>query len=144
MVPEGADTWTRMVYVGPNKPIAPIDDPYQMFQKLYGRVKDQESLKSVLDDLREDLNKVRARVSAEDRQILDEHATLVREMKQELRADTGKHGGHAVPVLEPGVRKENDNMPRISKLQIDLLVNSFAADFARVGTLQFTNSVGQA
>ena len=39
MVPDHADTWTRMVYAGPNKPIAPIDDPYQMFAKLYGRVK---------------------------------------------------------------------------------------------------------
>ena len=35
-------------------------------------------------------------------------------------------------------------MPRISKMQIDLMVNSFAADFARVATLQFTNSVGGA
>ena len=43
MVPERADTWTRMVYAGPNKPIAPIDDPYQMFAKLYGRVKDRET-----------------------------------------------------------------------------------------------------
>ncbi len=30
MVPDRADTWTRMVYAGANKPIAPIDDPYQM------------------------------------------------------------------------------------------------------------------
>ena len=37
MVPERADTWTRMSYVGPNKPLAPIDDTYQMFNKLYGR-----------------------------------------------------------------------------------------------------------
>ena len=41
MVPDRADTWTRMVYAGPNKPIAPIDDPYQMFAKLYGRSKDR-------------------------------------------------------------------------------------------------------
>ena len=33
---------------------------------------------------------------------------------------------------------------RISKAQIDLMVNSFAADFSRVATLQFTNSVGGA
>jgi hypothetical protein len=144
MVPERADTWTRMVYTGPNKPVAPIDDPYQMFQKLYGRVKDQESVKSVLDELRVDLNKVRARVSAQDRQILDDHATLVREMEQELRAESGKDVGHAVPVLEPGVKRTNDAIPRISKLQIDLMVNSFAADFTRVATLQYTNSVGQA
>ncbi|HEX3600743.1 MAG TPA: DUF1552 domain-containing protein, partial [Lacipirellulaceae bacterium] len=36
MVPDRADTWTRMSYAGPNKPLAPIDDPYQMFAKLYG------------------------------------------------------------------------------------------------------------
>ncbi len=143
MVPDRADTWTRMSYSGPNKPIAPIDNPYQMFSKLYGRVKDQENLKSVLDDLKEDLDKVRARVSAKDRQILEEHATLVREMEQELQA-SGKDIGHAVPKLEPGVKEENDNIPQISKLQIDLLVNSFAGDFARVATLQYTNSVGQA
>jgi len=35
-------------------------------------------------------------------------------------------------------------MPRLSKMQIDLLVQSFAADFARVATLQYTNSVGGA
>jgi hypothetical protein len=144
MVPERADTWTRMSYAGPNKPLAPIDNPYQMFQKLYGRAKDQESLKSVLDDLKEDLNKVRSRVGAQDRQILEEHATLVREMEQELRAANNKSVGHAVPVLEPGVREDNDNIPQISKLQIDLIVNSFSADFARVATLQYTNSVGQA
>jgi hypothetical protein len=144
MVPERADTWTRMVYSGPNKPLAPIDDPYQMFAKMYGRLKDQESLKSILDDLQDDLRKVEARVSVEDRKLLEEHATFVREMEEELRSTDGEDVGHAVPELEPGVKEDNDNMPRISKMQIDLMVNSFAADFARVATLQFTNSVGGA
>lgn len=144
MVPDRADTWTRMVYAGPNKPLAPIDDPYQMFGKLYGRVKDRESLRSVLDDLQTDLRKVSAVVSAEDRRLLDEHATFVREMEQELKSAGSPDVGHAVPAIEPGVKAENDNIPHISKMQIDLMVNSFVADFARVATLQYTNSVGQA
>ncbi len=143
MVPDRADTWTRMVYAGPNKPLAPIDNPYKMFAKLYGRMKDRESLKSILDDVGEDLRRVSAVVSAEDRRLLEEHATFVREMEQELRS-AGEDVAHAVPELEPGVKEENDHIPRISRMQIDLLVNSFAADFARVATLQFTNSVGQA
>jgi Protein of unknown function (DUF1552) len=143
MVPDHADTWTRMVYAGGNKPIAPIDNPYQMFKKLYGRRKDQQSLGSVLDDLEGDLQKINAAISADDRQLLEEHTTLVRELEQELRAGD-QNVGHAVPELEPGVKAENDNMPRISKMQIELMVNSFAGDFARVATLQFTNSVGQA
>jgi hypothetical protein len=47
-------------------------------------------------------------------------------------------------VLEAGIKEENDNIPRISKLQIDLMINSFQADFTRIATLQYTNSVGQA
>jgi hypothetical protein len=144
MVPDRADTWTRMIYGGPNKPIAPIDDPYQMFAKLYGRMKDQEHLKSILDDLQEDLRKVRTVVSAADRRLLEEHAGFVREMEQELKASKDHDVGHAVPELEPGIKAENDNIPRISKMQIDLMVNSFAADFARLGSLQFTHSVGGA
>lgn len=144
MVPDRADTWTRMVYAGPNKPIAPIDDPYQMFDKLYGRRKDRETLASILDDLQDDLKKVRAAVSSEDRRLLDEHAAFVREMEEELRAAAAAKAGHEVPVLEPGIEEDNDNMPTISKMQIELMVNSFVNDFTRVATLQYTNSVGQA
>jgi len=144
MVPDRADTWTRMVYAGPNKPLAPIDDPYQMFAKLYGRMKNQELMKSVLDDLQEDLRKVSAKVSSEDRRLLEEHASFVRAMEQELRPARQEAAGHAVPALDPGLKKANDQMPEISKAQIDLMVQSFAADFARVATLQYTNSVGGA
>lgn len=143
MVPDRADTWTRMSYAGPNKPVAPIDNPYQMFSKLYGRMKDQESLKSVMDDVMGDLEKIRAKVPSEDRKILDEHAQLVRDMEKELQ-NSGKDLEHPVPVLEPLIKEENDNMPKLTKLQMDLLVSAFSADFARVATFQFTNSVGQA
>ncbi len=144
MVPDHADTWTRMSYSGPNNPVAPIDDPYQMVGKLYGQAKDQEMLSSVLDDLRDDLAKVRSQVGAEDRKILDEHTSLVRNMELDIRSARTTDVGHAVPVVEPGVRRENDNIPKIAKLQIDLLVSSLIADSARVATFQFTNSVGDA
>lgn len=143
MVPERADTWTRMVYSGANKPIAPIDDPYQMFNKLYGRSKDRALLGSVLDEVKEDLKKVSGKVGAEDRRLIEEHAGFVREMEQDLKA-AAKEKSHPEPVLEPGVKRDNDQIPRISKLQIDLMVNSFTADFARIATLQYTNSVGGA
>lgn len=142
LVPERADTWTRMSYSGPNKPITPIDDPYQMFSKLYGRMKDQESLKSILDELQSDLKKVAANVNAEDRRLLEEQTTFVREMEQELASASAKDLGHAIPQLEPNIKESAENMPRLSKMQIDLMINSFQSDFARVATLQYTNSVG--
>ncbi len=144
MVPDRADTWTRLSYTGPNKPVAPVDDPYQMFGKLYGRLRDQATLRSILDDVQNDLKKVQTLVSSEDRRLLEEHAGFVREMEAELQSAGDLTLQHAVPDLEVGVKTENDNMPTISRMQIELLVNSFANDFSRVATLQYTNSVGQA
>src|SRR5206468_7823043 len=83
-VTDRADPWTRMSYGGPNQPIAPISDPYQMYQKLYGQMKDKENLRSVLGDVEDDLKKVRKLISPEDRRLLAEHETLVRQMEQEI------------------------------------------------------------
>lgn len=144
MVVDRADTWTRMVYSGPNKPVAPISDPYQMFAKLYGRRKHQKNLASIFDGLHEEFRKVGSAVGTEDRRLLEEHATIVREMEKELRETQADAAVPAVAELEPGVKQQDDQMPRLSKMQIDLMVNSFAADFARVATLQYTYSTSDA
>lgn len=141
LVPDRADTWTRMCYAGPNKPVSPISNPYRMFSKLYGRRKDQENLKSILDGLQGDLKKLAQNVSVEDSRLLEEQATFVREMEQELKSMDRQTVDHAVPVLDPGVKEQDDSLPVISKMQIELMVNSFVADFARVATLQYTFSV---
>ncbi len=144
MVPDHADTWTRMVYAGPNRPVAPVDDPYLMFNKIHGQMKGREVLSSVLDDLREDINKVRGVIAKEDEHLLDQHLTAVRDLEQDIQSARKASVGHAVPPIEPGVRRHNDNIPTLSKLQIDLMVSAFQEDATRVATLQYTNSVGQA
>src|SRR5437660_4205981 len=143
-VTDRADPWTRMSYAGPNKPVAPISDPYQMYEKLYGQLKDKESLQSILDDVRGDLKKVRKLISAEDRRLLDDHEALVRQMEKEIKEAGRQKLRIGPPTLEEGVADQNDNVPRLSRMQVDLLVNSFVNDMARVATLQYTKSVGQA
>ncbi|MDA8743176.1 DUF1552 domain-containing protein [Rubripirellula amarantea] len=149
MVPERADTWTRWSYAGPNQPVTPISDPYQMFNKLYGQTKNRKLLASVLDDLSDDFRKLESMASAEDRHMLQQHVEMVRNVERELKselshAENESNVGHAVPDLPPNVREDNDNMPQISRMQTELLVNSLAADFTRVATVQITNSVGNA
>ena len=144
MVPDRADTWTRMSYTGANKPVAPIDNPYQMFKKLYGQMKDRQHLTSVLDDVHEDLQRLSKVIGGEDRrQLLEEHADFVRAMERQLQAGDASELNHVVPEMTAGVQEENDNIPQITKMQMDLLVNSFVNDFARTATFQITNSVGQ-
>ncbi|MBR9760592.1 DUF1552 domain-containing protein [bacterium] len=144
-VPDRADPWTRMSYAGSNQPLAPLDDPYQMLNKLYGQSKDREAYASVIDALGSDLKKISKTVGAEDRHLLEQHLTLVREMEQEMAA-AAKSGKlvHPEPELDPNIELTNDNTPQLARMQMDLLVNAMANDMTRVGTLQFMRSVGQA
>ena len=76
--------------------------------------------------------------------MIEEHAALVHQMETEI-AESGRQKLRVGPPgLEEGVADQNDNVPRLSRMQIDLLVNSFVNDMARVATLQYTKSVGQA
>jgi hypothetical protein len=118
-----------------------------MFDKLYGQAKNRELLASVLDELTDDFQKLEKMVSAEDRHLLQQHQALVRKVEQDLKVELAAQSdtiGHAVPELPPNIEDQNDNMPQITRMQIELMVNSFAADFARIATLQITNSVGGA
>ncbi len=144
-VPNRADPWTRMSYAGNNKPIAPVDDPVQMFERIYGGVQERENLASVLDDILDDLKGVSKKISSEDRRILTEHMQLVREMELEL-ASTQQNNelDHPQPEIDPDIELVNDNTPQVSRMQIDMLVNAMANDMTRVATLQFMRSVGQA
>jgi hypothetical protein len=143
-VPNRADPWTRWTYAGPDRPVAPVSDPYQVFERLYGQMKDLESLTSVLDELKDDLRRIASNLGTEERAMLDQHTTFVRETEKELAEAASQKLDYAAPELEPGVSTDNDDMPRSSAMQIDLLVNSLANDMARIASLQYTNSVGQA
>src|SRR5271168_1149235 len=116
-VTDRADPWTRMSYAGANQPLAPISDPYQMYAKLYGQLSDKENLQSVLDSVRDDLKKVSTLVSAEDRRLLEDHETLVRQMESEIRVVSRQKLRAAPPALEEGVSDQNDNVPRLSRMQ---------------------------
>lgn len=143
-VPNRADPWTRGSYAGANQPLAPLSDPYALFDKLYGGTRDRGNLGSVLDDVREDLRTIAARTDPAERTLLDQHATFVREMERDLQQDSTASLIFPPPALEQGVALDNDGIPKISSMQADLLVNAFANGLARVATIQYTNSVGQA
>jgi hypothetical protein len=134
-----------MSYAGPNQPVAPLGDPYEAYRKLYGNVREKKQVRSILDDLKSDLSQVADRLSPSDRRLLVEHTNLVDRMDKEFsRSDHLKNLAGKPPPLQEGVENLNDNLPTLSRMQIDLLVNSFVNDFTRVATLQFTKSVGQA
>lgn len=144
-IPNRADPWTRMAYSGPNQPITPIDDPRQTFKKLYGSLKDKDSLVSVLDDVQADMKRIASKLSSRDKALLDKHLTLVRHLEKNLQDPAHETPlTHPVPDIDASIEIVNDNTPQISRMQIDLLVNALSNDMSRVATLQYMRSVGEA
>lgn len=143
-VPNKADPWTRMCYAGPNQPVAPISNPYRMFDKMYGQMKDRENLQSVLADVQKDIEKSKSVVAAQDLKLLNSHQGFVDQMSRDLKISNRSAFNVDPFELPNNVANINDNMPDLARMQLDLLVNGFANDLNRVSTIQFTNSVGQA
>ena len=145
MVPEHADTWTRMCYAGPNDRSHRSTIPIRCSASSMARRKTKRCSRASSTICGKILRRCAPRSEPQDRKILDEHTSLVREMEQDIHASRGS--------LTSATRcrsssREFDGRTtisrKISKLQIDLLVSSFLGDAARVATLQFTNSVGDA
>ncbi len=142
LVNNEANPWTRMVYAGPNQPVAPVSDPYRMFAKLHGSVKDRENLNSVLDLVQLDLQRFAQQPDHPQARLLDSNRDYVSRMQSDL-AQSLSANQTLVPVELPrDIPLRNERMPEISKMQIDLLVNSFVNDLTRVATFQFSQSVG--
>src|ERR1041384_8515127 len=76
--------------------------------------------------------------------MIEEHQSLVRQMEKEIKDSAKQKLRVSPPTFEEGVADQNDNVPRLSRMHIGLLVNSFVNDMARVATLQYTKSVGGA
>jgi hypothetical protein len=143
-VPHRADPWTRKAYAGKNQPLAPLSDPYALFERLYGSAKDQAHLGSVLDGVHSDLKTIARNLDPAERTLIDQHASFVRDLERDLQSADTTGLMFPPPVLQPGVALDNDGIPKISAMQSDLLVSAIANDMTRVASLQYTNSVGQA
>ena len=134
-----------MCYAGNDRPVAPIDDPGQMFQTIYGDSHERQQLSSVLDVVRDDLQRLATRLSPEDRALVEQHMQQVRQLERDIDAAAQQQElSHPEPEIDPEIELVNDNTPAISRMQIDLLVSALANDMNRVATLQYMRSVGQA
>lgn len=137
-----ANPWTRMVYAGPNQPVAPQCDPYRMYQRIHGDIRSRERLMRMLDLVQQDYRNSQAELPPAGRELLSAHEAYMREMQGDV-SQSLQSAGKLIPVSLPAnVPLTHERMPEISRMQIDLLVNAFENDVNRVATLQFSQSVG--
>src|SRR5688572_21047295 len=149
----------RMSYGGPGDPRTPMDDPQQVFARLFGDGETSEDeiqrlhrqRRSVLDAVLAEFDAVNATLGYDDRQKLELHATAIRDIENQL--DLGDTSGCQVPGSPPSVTAEvfdcvRDgrpgkclaSYPEIGKAQMDLMVLAFACDLSRVVSLQWSTA----
>jgi hypothetical protein len=137
---------SRMCYAGNDQPIAPEDDPYAMFTRVFGDLSQDESeltrlrerRKSVIDLVRGELDGLKRRFSADDRQKLASHLESLRAIERRLDASLLACEPAATSgTLDPW---DPDNFPAVGRLQMDLLVQALACDATRVASLQFSRA----
>ncbi len=100
---------------------------------------------SVLDAVLEDATNLRNKVSASDRQKLDEYLNSVREVEARIghARKRGELQGWSPTTEDPQMKRPDDGVPQdISehmKLMCDILVLGFQTDTTRVTTLKLNN-----
>ncbi|MCB9641235.1 MAG: DUF1552 domain-containing protein [Myxococcales bacterium] len=143
-----SNVWTRMCYRGPGLPVPPKNDPYQVFNELFGGVKDKLKLealriqrKSVLDNVIADLDALKNEMNGKDRVRLEEHLFNVRDIERRL------DGSDLTASCEPPVQgkainvMDEKNFPTIGKLQMDMLAMAICCNVTQVASLQWSASV---
>lgn len=139
----------RMIYAAPEQPLAPTNDPHAAWARVFADLgtdlaaldQQRAQRKSVLDAAALSFEELSARVSSDEREKLDQHLSLIRDL--ETRLDSGSVGEDCSSPAEPpflGVDNEND-MPALSRLQIDLMTMAMACDLTRVGSIQYSNAL---
>ncbi len=144
----GGEVRSRMIYSGPAAPLSPDDDPVSAWNRIFADLtlspSEMAELRakrlSILDTVDGQFASLMNKAGAEDRQRLEQHAELVRDL--ELRLAEEPVLGEACVVPEAPISEPFDDantMDRISQRQIDLLVMSLACDVTRVGSVQYSN-----
>ena len=144
------DVQGRIAYAGPGAPLPPMNDPAEVFQRLFsGFGQNSDELaelrarrKSVLDTVQSQFKSISARVSTEDRAKLDAHLSLVRDLENRMAATGNGSKACVAPAVPPTLDPTSeDDMPKIAALHLDMLATAFACDLTRVASYQISTSL---
>jgi hypothetical protein len=145
------DVQGRISYAGAGQPLPPMNQPLDVYNRLiaapgFSDIPPADPVlkrrKSVLDAVYSQFDVLEKRVGAADREKLQHHVELVRDVERRMSAS-----GNGLctqpdepPLLDPS---SEEHMPTIAELEVDLLALSFACDLTRVASLQIGTSLNR-
>ncbi len=139
-----APGWHGNIYAGPEQPLSAEPDPWAMFDRIFADFTLDDSeleairarKQSILDVVKDDLSALTASSSTEDQIKTEAHLDAVRAIEQRL--DDTLSADCSIPELGPTQNHLLDeNVPVMSRLQIDLMVQALACGLTNVASLAF-------
>lgn len=148
------DVQGRISYAGADQPLPPMNDPLEVYKRVFEGFSPRASSpdtdaarallaqrKSVLDAVTKEFGALTQMLGAQDRQTLDAHLTLVRDVERRLSMGTGDCATpEAPPALDP---TSESHMQLIAELELDLLALAFACDLTRVSSFQISTALNR-
>ncbi len=141
-----ADVRARISYAGPGNPMPPVNSPHIAYDRLFAGFADvddslRSSRQSVIDTVAQQYAVLEPRLSAVDKQKLDQHLDLVRGIERRLNISVND-GLCQLPDAPPELDGDNEEtMAPIASLHGQLLAAAFACDLTRVASLQFSSAI---
>jgi hypothetical protein len=146
----GNEVRHRISYQGPAQPLSPTENPFDVYQRVFGSLQQQgvpssteqarQMLKrrSILDHVWQEYGSLRTKVASEDRTRLEQHAQMLRDL--ELRLSMENTLQCMIPSPIDSIDINNGNLMEIqTRRHIDLITAAFACDQTRVVTLQMSS-----
>jgi hypothetical protein len=133
-------------YKDSNQPNTAIDDPWQMYSRIFANANLSASQlaklvaerQGVLDFLKDDIARLRGRVGSNDRARLDAHLGGIASMEQEL----SKSMVSCTPPMMPTKTDPHDlaSFPVMGQLQMDLMLLALQCGLTNVATFMWANA----
>ncbi|RYZ07998.1 MAG: DUF1552 domain-containing protein [Myxococcales bacterium] len=148
------DVQGRISYAGSGTPLPPLSTPLDVYTRVFEKflpppaTPDADAAKallaqrkSVLDAVAKEFTALNSQLGAQDRQTLDAHLTLVRDVERRLSLSAGDCQKPDVPPeLDP---VSETDMPAIAELELDLLSLAFACDRTRVASFEVSTALNR-
>lgn len=141
-----SDVQGRISYAAAGQPLPPINDPTELYRRLFFRgapvdAGDPMSRDaSIVSAAKSQFALLQRKVSAADRDKLDQHLSLVTDLERRLGL-AGTIDTSSCPSIqqpEPLEPDSEETMPRVSREHLDLLAVALACDLTRAASVQYS------
>jgi hypothetical protein len=136
--PQLNSSQSRISYREDLSPAPIVHEPQQAFNQLFAgaassTVTRAEQRRSIIDRvLKPELTALRAQLPLAERHKVDAHLEAIRSIELRLGADVSR-----CQPPDLSAHAQEDDLPRVGKLHMDMLATALACDLTRVATLQW-------